>query len=305
MRAGRPLRFLAIAISGWTAGRTVMLWPIAEGAAAIARVIRPPATAMLARVPPVVPPADAAAPPRPHRSAHGPVAGPVEPPAVADRMIDASFAPVPVPSPIGRTIVAPFLPVASGPSPRRFAASAWMIARQGLGGSSTSGQLGGSQLGVRGTFMIDRAARIALSARLSAPLTGVGREAAIGVDWQPLDAPLHLVAERRVALDNGRSGTALLAIAGIGPRRFAPGVAIEAYGQAGTILRDGIAPFADGAARLSFDLGRTGGVQVDAGAGAWGGAQHGAARLDLGPSIGVRLPTGQRAVRVTLDCGIM
>ncbi|HEX8421058.1 MAG TPA: hypothetical protein VF638_13715 [Sphingomonas sp.] len=176
-----------------------------------------------------------------------------------------------------------------------------MIARQGQDGATTGGQLGGSQLGIRGTFMLDAAYRIGLSARLSAPLAGKGREAALGVDWQPLAVPIHVIVERRIALDGGPGATAMLVIGGVGPKQVAPRVRVETYGQAGAIARDGIERFADGAARLSYDLGRLGGVEVDAGAGVWGGAQRGAARLDLGPSFGARLPIAERAIRVTID----
>jgi hypothetical protein len=219
-------------------------------------------------------------------------------PIVADRLL----APVgDLPPPVERTIVAPFVQIRLARTPKRLAVSAWMIARQGQGGPDAGGQLGGSQVGLRATFMIDRAHRIALSGRLSAPLTGKGRETAIGVDWQPLAVPIHVIAERRIALDGGPGGTAMFVISGVGPQQVAPRVRVEAYGQAGAIARDGIERFADGAARVSYDLGRVGGVEVDAGAGAWGGAQRGAARLDLGPSFGARLPIAERAIRVTID----
>ena len=206
-----------------------------------------------------------------------------------------------VPTAKSPRIVAPYVPIPSEHAPRRLSASAWVIARQGQNGATTGGQLGGSQLGLRGTFMLHAVHRIGLSARLSAPLTGKGREAALGVDWQPLAVPIHVIAERRIALDGGPGGTAMFVIGGVGPQRVAPRVRVEAYGQAGAIARDGIERFADGAARVSYDLGRFGGVEVDAGAGAWGGAQRGAARLDLGPSFGVRLPIAERAIRVTID----
>lgn len=298
MKAGRPIRFLAIAISGWTAGRAVMLWPVAHAVEAATRTIATPAAAMLVRVT-AAEQSRTMRPQRAGRAARSPNFDDDPAPAVVELMTPVAVDEAP--SPPEPRIIASFIPIPFDRSPRRFAASAWLIARAGQGGPTTGGQLGGAQMGVRGIFMLDRARRIALSARLSAPLAGKGREAAIGIDWQPLAAPVHLVAERRVALDGGRGGTALFAIGGVGPRQIAPRVRAEAYGQVGAIARDGIERFADGAARLSYDLGDVGGVAMDAGAGAWGGAQRGAARLDLGPSLGVRLPVAGQAIRLTLD----
>ncbi|MDQ2891489.1 MAG: hypothetical protein M3R64_00165, partial [Pseudomonadota bacterium] len=45
----------------------------------------------------------------------------------------------------------------------------------------------------------------------------------------------------------------------------------------------------------------SGRLGVDVGVGAWGGAQRGASRLDIGPSAGMVIPVGGTAVRVTLD----
>lgn len=204
-------------------------------------------------------------------------------------------------SPAEPTLIVPFVPIPSGRAPQRLLASAWLIARPGKGEPSAGGLLGGSQVGVRGMFMLDRSHRIAVSARVSAPLSGQGREAALGLDWQPLPSPVHLVAERRFPLDGGRGGNALYVVGGFGPRQIAPHIRAEAYAQIGAIAADDIERFADGAARVSYDLGSVGGVDLDAGAGAWSAAQRGAARLDLGPSLGVRLPITGQAIHLTLD----
>lgn len=44
---------------------------------------------------------------------------------------------------------------------------------------------------------------------------------------------------------------------------------------------------------------------LDIGAGAWGGAQRGAERLDFGPTLGVAAPVAGRTLRLAVDCGIM
>ena len=187
-------------------------------------------------------------------------------------------------------------------TPSRWSASAWLLLRDGsgAGGAVPVSQLGGAQAGVRVAYALGAARRLALTARLSAPLHGQGREAAAGISWRPTRAPVTLIAEQRVSLDGGRGGPALFAIAGLNPTPIAAGFRVEAYGEAGAIKRDRVEPFADGAARLSRPV--TGGpVHVDLGVGAWGGAQRGATRVDIGPSIGASVPVARHTLRLTLD----
>ncbi|PTS80097.1 hypothetical protein DBR17_11225, partial [Sphingomonas sp. HMWF008] len=103
------------------------------------------------------------------------------------------------------------------------------------------------------------------------------------------------------ALNGGRGGPALAVVGGIGPVALPRDFRLEAYAQAGAIRRGTTEPYADGAVRIVHPLGTIGGVPVELGAGAWGGAQRGAARLDLGPSLGVSVPLGKQRVRVLLD----
>ncbi|WP_343528967.1 hypothetical protein [Sphingomonas sp.] len=182
--------------------------------------------------------------------------------------------------------------------PDRWSASLWAIARQGGGTLTPGGQLGGSQAGLRLLRRIDRGGALSASLRLSAPWSGMGREMGLGLDWRPSrHLPLRLLVEQRVALDKGRDGVAMVAVAGIGPRPIAPGLILTAYAQAGAVLRDGTQPFADGAARASRALSDA----VDLGLGLWGGAQRDAQRLDIGPTLGVAVPVAERRVRLSLD----
>src|SRR3546814_10233062 len=68
----------------------------------------------------------------------------------------------------------------------------------------SSDLLGGSQAGARLAYAIDPAHRLQLVGRVATPLRGRGREAAIGVAWQPTRAPVRVVAEQRFAIDGGR-----------------------------------------------------------------------------------------------------
>ncbi|TKD53347.1 hypothetical protein FBR43_00790 [Sphingomonas baiyangensis] len=184
----------------------------------------------------------------------------------------------------------------------RFSGSAWVALRGGSGRAiADGGQLGGSQAGVRIGYLLDARRRLSATARISAPLEGIGREAAIGVEWRPTRAAVSIIAEQRIALDAGRGGTALFAVGGFGPQSVGHGFEVEGYAQAGGVLRDRIEPFADGALRIARPIAATPIGALSLGAGLWGGAQRGAARLDIGPSLGLAMPAGDRTIRVALD----
>ena len=312
---GRPLRFFGVAIAGWVAVRAVMLWPTV-GPAAIPRALVPAAFADDARdvadrgPAPVVSPAQ-------FRTVFQPVEQPLPRLASAavvaanvGRTVDAVRSPTvatrpPDPLAVAQTILAP--PPAIAPTARepldRWSASAWFVLRDGRGIAPGlgGGQLGGSQAGLRIAYAIGDARRVALVGRVATPLKGLGREAAIGLEWRPTKLPVRLVAEYRVALDGGRSGPAAGIIAGTGPAPLALGFDLETYGQAGIVRRRRDEPFAEGAARLSRTIATLGGAKLDLGVGGWGGAQRGVQRLDIGPSIGVRVPVAGKAIRLSLD----
>ena len=197
----------------------------------------------------------------------------------------------------------PGLPSAARP-PSRWSASIWLVVRRG-GGSGrgfTGPQLGGSQAGARIAYLLDRRHRLAVAARVASPLGMGQRDAAIGIEWRPMAMlPVRLIAEERLPLDGGRAAPAIGAVGGIGPTPIAAGFRLEAYGQAGMIDRGRPHGFADGAARAARPLATIGGFRLDGGGGVWGGAQQGAARLDIGPTIGVALPAGTLPMRLTLD----
>lgn len=303
--AGRPLRFLAVALGGWTTVRLAFLWPTIDSVPALVRALAPPVAAAtldpeavpmqpaLGRAPAAVPAA------RVVRAAVRPAAPPRDRPASASVTATGHAGPPELAPPPPRQ-PPPLRPAPLATPPHRFAGSAWLIARDGRADALATGQLGASQAGVRLTYALGR--RVALAARLSAPLAGRGAEAAIGIDWQPTRAPIHLVAEQRIAIDGGRGGATLMVIGGLDPTPVALGFSIDAYGQAGGIRRgDGVIGFADGAARLARPVVQRGRARLELGVGAWGGVQPGVARLDLGPSAALIVPIGGRATRLTLD----
>lgn len=222
-----------------------------------------------------------------------PQAGVLPESAVAEAQAQAIFV-TPLSTPVER----------SSPGGSRWSGSLWFLARGGTGlGGPYGGQLGGDQAGARIAYSIDHARHVAIVGRIASPLAGVGREAAIGVEWQPTRLPVRLVAEHRFAIDGGGGGPAIGIVGGAGPVPIGAGFRVEGYAQAGIIGRDGVIGYGDGAVRLTRPITAAAPrrVQLDAGAGAWGGIQPGAERLDIGPTVAVRVPVVGRTIRLAVD----
>lgn len=314
---GRPLRFLAVTLAGWTGARIAFLWYVTG---------QPPAS--LPALLPVVGGAVVAAPhggPQSLRDSADVRSQPQGPRfrrivSIVDRpvVVQAGLTAPPLTGPFRSEptqrreeplphIVSPAMdaPVArADPAKRsRWSGDAWLLLRGGTmrGAAFGAGQLGGSQAGVRIAYALARSRRVALVGRLDTALRGKGREAAFGVEWHPAHLPVRLVAEERLSLDGGKVAPAVGAIAGLDPTPIAVGFRLEAYGQAGALDRDGVQGFAEGAARATRAIAKFGPFVADLGAGAWGGAQRGAARLDIGPTLGVAFRLGELPARLTID----
>ena len=305
-------------MGGWIGLRVVLLWPQIDSAADIVHAVAPVVAAA---------PSGAARPEKTQlvratngggakvASAPAALAGPRRsaPRRVADptRLALALLGLVRYGDPQRDTDASPILPglprsvPATEPRPprSRWSGSAWLVARGGSGIAPgiAGGQLGGAQAGVRLAYLLDRKHRVALAGRITTPLGTGLREAAVGVEWQPTRLPVRLVAEQRFALNGGRGGPGLAVVGGVGPVGLPVGFRLEAYGQAGAVRRAATDFYADGAVRIARPLASIGPARVDLGAGAWGAAQRGAARLDLGPSLGLVLPAGKRSLRIALD----
>jgi hypothetical protein len=191
------------------------------------------------------------------------------------------------------------------PEERRWSSAAWAFVRQGDAQSlAAGGTLGGSQLGARFAYRINGNPQrpLALNLRLSSPLRSrKGAEAALGLEWKPVAAvPVRLLAERRQALgDEGRSAFALLAYGGVSDLKALGPLRVSAYAQAGVVGVRSRDLFADGAAVIALPLDEGG--RMSLGAGAWAAAQPGVSRLDVGPSVRLRLPVQGRSVSVSAD----
>ncbi len=314
---GRPLRFLALVGCGWTAVRLVLAFS-ATGSLpdAVREIIPLPIPAVAATTPAaaavVIHGARGSKPPpmvsaqrwptaivSPDSTAFSPVIPALPPPAPQHAGL---YAGVLAPAPMGTA--APLQDIPSFrtlPRQSPLSISSWAIVRggTGLGASALSPQLGGTQGGIRVDYSFARG--LAATARIAAPAAGAGREVSLGIAWRPASVPLRLVAEQRIAIDGGRGGPAIGVSGGVSDMRLPVGFALDGYAQAGAIARDGIETYVDASARAARPIATLGSVTVDAGGGAWGGAQRGVARLDLGPSIGLRVPVAGRPVRIALD----
>lgn len=317
-RTGRPLKFLGTTLLGWTALRVFLLWPAAPAVGSVVRTVIPFASAAPSTPMVSLPLAVSVSPPpanarpkattafvdavRRRRLVALAMAGLLrfgEPEVTEGDDTSAGMAQSTPPQP--RSF--PASPLAPSVGQRKpWSLDLWLVARGGSNGGAGfgGGELGGSQAGARFAYMLDRRHRLSAYARADAPLSGHGKEAAFGLDWQPTPLPVRVVAETRVPLDGGKAVGAAGLVGGFGPT-IERGLRLEGYGQAGIVSRHGAEGFADGAIRATRPIGGLAGIKFDLGGGAWGGAQRGASRLDLGPTLGATVPIAAHAIRISVD----
>jgi hypothetical protein len=188
----------------------------------------------------------------------------------------------------------------------RLSGSAWAFVRGGGRATALSpgGQIGGGQGGARILYRLDDHGVVSLSGRLSRTIGGIDQsEAAVGVDIKPIAAlPIHLMVERRIALDKGgRNAWTLGAAGGVYAVPLGGKWRLDAYGEAGVVGARRRDLYADGAARIARAIDLGAGRSLALGGGVWGAIQPGAARVDIGPSVVLRLPVAARTVALALD----
>lgn len=171
---------------------------------------------------------------------------------------------------------------------------------------------GASQIGVLAQYRLAPASRRDPRAYLRAYRALVVRgesEAALGGSVRPLaKLPLRAFAELRYTRGAFASEVrpAVFVVTELPPASLPAGFSLEAYGQAGWVGGEFATGFADGQISAARELVRFGGlggvpVRLSAGAGAWGGAQKDAQRLDIGPTLRLEWSMGQVPARLSLD----
>lgn len=206
--------------------------------------------------------------------------------------------------------------IAAAAASRRWSIDAWGFYRAGSDAAPVSqgrvpiygaSQIGGiAQLRLRTSSGHDP--RLYLRAYRAMIARGES-EAALGGSVRPLRAvPLRAFAELRYS--DAPMGEAwrpsVFLVTEWPPQALPADLTLEAYGQAGWVGGRAATPFADGQISLVREIARVPAsghapLRLSSGAGVWGGAQEGAARLDVGPTMRVEWSMGRIPARLAID----
>ncbi|QYU70637.1 hypothetical protein J4558_11180 [Leptolyngbya sp. 15MV] len=231
----------------------------------------------------------------------------------------------PVPAPQERREAAAVVERAASPPPAfgipldhlpargagRWTADAWLLLRQGGDTATRSGAVpptyGASQAGAVLRYRLKSPAPAAPTLYLRATTAlddRAAREAAAGIAARPLRRiPLVAMAEVRLHAFGGETELrpAVMLVSEFPPLDLGRAVRAESYLQAGYVDGRFATGFADGQVRLTREVRRFERGGVSAGAGAWGGVQRDAGRIDVGPTATVDLRLGPAAARLAFD----
>lgn len=200
----------------------------------------------------------------------------------------------------------------------RWSADGWVMWRQGGNGYNLpgralpgailySGAYGASQAGLVVRYRLGRESghRPALYLRASSGYDRPrGEELAAGLAMRPVPkVPLAVMGEVRATrvIDAANVRPAAAVVTEIPPTNLPFGLRGEVYAQAGWVGGKGQTAFVDGQARVDRRLGDLGKAELRLGAGAWGGAQRGTSRADIGPSLRLDLPVAGINTRLSAD----
>ncbi|MEM6266288.1 MAG: hypothetical protein AAF707_02090 [Pseudomonadota bacterium] len=233
-------------------------------------------------------------------------------PSMSNRFYGAAFAAT---GADGVTPTGPFVP-ADASSTDRWSLDAWGFWRQGSNAAPISqGRVptyGASQVGANLQYRVAPGSGHdpRLFARAYRAMVDNGEtEFAAGASARPLPkVPVRVAAELRVT--ESAFGTdlrpAAYAFTELPQLRLPAGFVAEGYAQGGYVGGDNATAFADGQAtimreflRFPSDAKRP--FRLSLGGGAWGGAQEGASRVDVGPSMRLDMAIGEVPARVSLD----
>ena len=225
----------------------------------------------------------------------------------------SGMAQLPMPQSVARWLDRPTADPADRPAPtaRSWRVDAWMLLRDGgltpARGGAPVPTYGASQAGAVIAYRLDPGRRHEPAAyvRLSKALTGpASEEIAAGLRARPLAGlPVTLHGEVRAARngDTASLRPAVFVTTGIERARLPGGLKASGYGQAGYVAGDFATGFVDGKVDVTRSEALSDRASLAVGGGAWGGAQRGAARLDIGPTLKLDLGIGSGSARVAAD----
>ena len=209
----------------------------------------------------------------------------------------------------------PITPFSRPADSNRLSGDGWLFLRPGDTASPSaapgSASYGSSQAGaiLRYALAPESGPRPELYGRIAAAIAGPRQQdVALGLSVRPhSDLPVRLHMEARVTRqgEGARNETLLrpsvFATTGLFADHSDSGMITRGYAQAGFVGGKAATAFADGQIGAErrvarFDLG-----DVAVGAGAWGGVQRGAGRLDIGPSASLALQLGEAPARLSAD----
>lgn len=195
---------------------------------------------------------------------------------------------------------------------RRWHGDAYVLVRRSgtAAALGTNPTLAGSQAGARIAYVLNPLAQrpLAIAARAYQPLArGSGKtdaaQAALAIELQPdRRFPVTIAVDRYFALGHmARNGWAFRVAGGADDIALGRGIMASYYAQAGVIgmkTRDG---YVDGQLQIAAALIERDGARLKVGTGIWGGAQPGAARLDVGPTVEISGRIGRTHIAANAD----
>ncbi|WP_156170064.1 hypothetical protein [Aurantiacibacter luteus] len=130
------------------------------------------------------------------------------------------------------------------------------------------------------------------------------RELAAGLSTRPFGSvPMRAHVEGRIFDTQFGTETraAAFVVTELPMAELPGGFSAETYAQTGYVTGEFATPFVDGQMRVSRPFKQGRGYRLEAGAGAWGGAQEGTGRLDIGPTASITVPLGRVNARLSAD----
>ena len=200
----------------------------------------------------------------------------------------------------------------------RWSALGWALWRQGGNGYNSPGEglpgailyseaYGASQAGVVLRYSLARQSdhRPGLYLRASSGIEQPrGEEVAAGLALRPVPTvPLAIMGEVRATrtIDATVIRPAAAIVTELPPWNLPLQLRGELYAQTGWVGGKAQSAFIDGQARIDRRAANLGAAELRIGVGAWGGAQRGTSRLDIGPSLRIDLPVAGVNTRLSAD----